>query len=195
MNADQVVEKILADANAEASKILRQANDELSRQQAGLDAQLKSFKDETARLAKESAEDKKMRMMAGARMQASREILKTKHVVIETVFAKAAEKILQLDDNSYLSLMEKLLIKAVESGNEQVIVAGGEHRINADFVNRVNGSLGDKGHLSFSGEKCPGRAGFILRHGKIETNSTLDVLLGQAKSELEIKIAKELFQD
>lgn len=195
MNADQVVEKILADANAEASKILRQADDELSKQQAGFDAQLKSFQDETAKMAKESAEDKKMRMMAGARMLASREILKTKHAVIETVFAKAAEKLLQLDDNSYLALMEQLLIKAVESGNEEVIAAVGENRINADFVNRVNANLGDKGKLSFSGEKCHGRAGFILRHGSIDTNSTLDVLLGQAKSELEIKIAKELFQD
>lgn len=195
MNADQVVEKILAEANAEANKILRQADDELFKQQAGFDAQLKSFKDETDRLAKESAEDKKMRMMAGARMQVSQEILSAKHAVIETVFAKAAEKVLQLDDNSYLALMEKLLIKAAESGDGQVIAAVGEKRVNADFVKRVNARLGDKGHLSFSGEKCPGRAGFVLRRGNIDTNSTLDVLLGQAKSELEIKIVRELFQD
>jgi vacuolar-type H+-ATPase subunit E/Vma4 len=38
-------------------------------------------------------------------------------------------------------------------------------------------------------------AGFILRRGKIKTNVSLDVLLERARKELEIELAKELFEN
>jgi hypothetical protein len=36
-------------------------------------------------------------------------------------------------------------------------------------------------------------AGFILKRGKIKTNVSIQVLLEQARKELEIELAKELF--
>jgi vacuolar-type H+-ATPase subunit E/Vma4 len=37
--------------------------------------------------------------------------------------------------------------------------------------------------------------GFILRRGKIKTNVSFEVLLDQARKELEIELAKELFTE
>ena len=52
-----------------------------------------------------------------------------------------------------------------------------------------------KGNLKLSDQKQDIGAGFILKRGQIKTNVSLTVLLDQARKELEIDLAKELFED
>ena len=61
----------------------------------------------------------------------------------------------------------------------------------------VNGMLKeqDKGGLKLSSERHQLGGGFILRRGRIQTNVTTDVLVGQSRGELEIELSKELFGD
>jgi len=195
MEAEQVTEKILADANAEAEKIKKQADEKEAAEQAKLDEQLQEYKKQTRTLAKKAAKDKKSHLLAAARMDIAKEFLAEKRKVLDEVFTQARQQLQDLPDRDYKTLCTKLVLDAVETGDEEVIVDKNEKRIDQEFIKQINQKLGPgfKGNLRLSKERQNLGAGFILKRGKIKNNVSLDVLLAQARKELEIELAKELF--
>lgn len=196
MEAQQVVEKILADAKAEAENIKSKAEEKEAAEQAKQAAELKEYKKQTKALAQKAGEDRKLHLLAGARMDAAKEFLAEKRKILDEVFLKAQAELGKLPDEEYRKIMKKLMLEAVETGDEEVIVGKGEKRINEDFIRQVNSELGGghKGELRLSSEREDLGGGFILRRGKIKTNVSTEVLLGQARKKLEIELAEELFK-
>ena len=195
MEAEQVVEKILADAKAEADKIKKQAGDKQADEQVKFDEQLKEHKEQTKALAKKLAKEKKLHLLAAARMNVAKEHLAEKYKILDEVFDQARENFKNLPDEKYHKLITSLMLEAVETGDEEVIIDKEEKRIDAELIERVNSKLGSdsKGNLKLSDEKMPIGGGFVLKKGKVKTNVSINVLLSRARRELEIKLAKELF--
>jgi len=195
MNAENVVEKILADAKAEAEKIKQQAKEKESAEQAKLDQELSEYKKQTDILARKAAEDERLHILATARMQIAKELLTEKRKILDEVFARARKLLLNLPDDQYRQLIISLMLKAVETGDEEVIIDKDEKRIDQQFINRVNQQLrsGGKGNLSLSDKRQDLGGGFILKRGKIKNNVSFEVMLAQARRKLEIELAKELF--
>jgi len=192
MDAEQVINKILADAQKEADQIIAAAKQRQADEQKTFDKRLAEYEKETQTLAQRQAQDEKDHILAAARMAGTKEILAEKRKTLDEVFTKAKEKLAAFDDTSYKELMTKLMIKSSETGDEEVLVGMKEKRIDAGLVSQVNSKLGS-GKLVLSNEKVNTPAGFVLRKGRVRTNLTLDVLVGQAREKLEVKLAKELF--
>jgi V/A-type H+-transporting ATPase subunit E len=197
MEATQVVDKILADAKAEAQRIKEQTDAGEGAEQAKLNEQLDECNKQTETLAKKAGEDEESHILAAARMDIAKQLLAEKRKILDEVFAQARQQLQSLPDEDYRSLCSKLMLEAVETGDEEVIVDKKDNRINQDLIDQVNQQLSSKGkgELKLSGQKQDIGAGFILRRGQIKTNVSLDVLLEQARKELEIDLAKELFTD
>ncbi len=197
MDAENVVAKILADASAEAEKIKRQAQEKQAAEQAKLDEQLAQYKRQTDALAQKAAEEEKSHLLAAARMQIAKELLMEKRKILDEVFEQARRQLLNLPDDRYRRLITDLMVGAVETGNEEVVVDKNEKRIDQELVNQVNQRLAgqNKGNLRLSDQRLELGGGFILRRGKIRTNVSFEVLLNQARRELEIELAKELFEN
>jgi len=197
MEAEQVVEKILADARAEADKIKKQADDKEADEQSKLSEQLDEYRKQTQILAQKAGEDEKSHILAAARMNIAKEYLAEKRKILDEVFEQARQQLSNLPDDEYRALIKKLLLDAVETGDEEVVVDTNEQRINHEFIKKINRQLGPgyKGNLKLSNEKQNLGAGFILTRGKIKTNVSIEVLLEQARKELEIQLAKELFEN
>jgi V/A-type H+-transporting ATPase subunit E len=195
MEAQQVVDKILADAETEAAKIKAEADEKLTDEQHKFDEQLNEYKKETDILAQKAAQDKKDHLLAAARMDIAKQFLAEKRKIIDDIFDKARTQMQNLPDNDYTALMTKLMLQAVETGDEEIIIGKGEKRIDQKFIKNVNRELGPgfKGNLRLAHEKQNLTAGFILKRGKIKNNVSLDVLLQRARKELEIELAKKLF--
>jgi V/A-type H+-transporting ATPase subunit E len=195
MEAEQVIEKILSDAKAEAEKIALEAREKAAAERAKLDEQLAEFKKQSAALAEKAAEDEKSHILAAARMEAAKEYLAEKTRILDEVFKRVRERLGQLPDNEYRDLMARLMREAVETGEEEVIVGRNETRIDQTLVDAVNGRLeGDrKRDLRLADERIDLTAGFILRRGKIKVNVSIGVLLQQARNDLEIELAQGLF--
>jgi len=195
MEAEQVVDKILADANAEAEKIKKQADEKEAAEQAKLNEQLDEYGKETKALADRLGNEKKLHLLAAARMDIAKEFLAEKCGILDDVFAQARTKIQKLPDEHYRELITKLMFEAVETGDEEVILDKNEKRIDEKFLRQINQKLsrGRKGNLKLSQERHPLGGGFILKRGKIKNNVSLDVLLASARKDLEIELAKELF--
>ncbi len=196
MEAEQVIQKILADAKAEAEKIKKQSGQNEAAEQEKLTRQLEDYKKQTETIAKQAGEDEKSHILAGARMDIAKKYLTEKRKILDEIFDQAGRQLQNLPDEQYRALCKKLMLDAVETGDEEVVVDKNENRINQDFLNQVNQDLGSdfRGNLRLSSEKQNLGAGFILKHGKIKTNVSIGVLLNQARKELEIELAKELFE-
>ncbi|NQT04271.1 MAG: hypothetical protein HQ580_19750 [Planctomycetes bacterium] len=197
MEAEQVVDKILADANAEADKITKEAEAKEAAEQAKLTEQLDKYKKQTEILAQQAGEDEKSHILAAARMDIAKEYLAEKRKILDEVFEQSRQQLQNLPDEEYQSLIKKLLLDAVETGDEEVIVDTNEGRISEDLIKEVNRQLSSdrKSKLKLSGQRQDLGAGFILTRGKVKTNVSIEVLLDQARKELEIQLAKELFEN
>ncbi len=196
MNPQQVVDKILAEAKAEAEKIRRQADEQRAAEQARFDGEMAQFREQTQQMATQAAQAEKAQILALARMEAMKDYLGEKARILDEVFARSRQRIGQLPDEEYRRLMARLLLDAVETGDEQVVAGQDDPRIDQALVDEVNGQLKAQGKagLTLSQQKHPLGAGFLLKRGKIQTNVTTDVLVSQARNDLEIELSGALFQ-
>lgn len=195
MEAEQVVEKILSQAKVEAEKILAEAKAKASEEESKLASELDEYRQQTKTLAEKAAADRKMRMLAAARMDMRKELTAAKNAVLDEVFAGAAEQIKSLGDEEYKQLITSLITKAVETGDEQVVIGKDETRIDHALIKDINRSLGSgfKGNLTLAKTKANIDGGFILQRGSVRINASIDVLLAQVKEQIETELAAELF--
>lgn len=195
MEAQQVTDKILADANAEAEQIKQQAKEKSASEQATFDEQLQEYKEQSRVLAQKAGEDKKSHLLAAARMDIAKQQLAEKAAILDEVFSQSHSELLKLSDEDYKKLCNKLMLDAVETGDEEVIVDENDTRIDQEFIKSINRELGPgfKGNLRLSNQKRSIGGGFLLRRGKITTNVSFDVLLSLARNNLEIELANDLF--
>jgi len=195
MEANEVVEKILSQARAEAEKVLAEAKGKASGQESKLASQLSEYRQQTESLAQAAAADRKMRMLAAARMEIRKELTAAKNTILDEVFASAAKQVKSLGNQEYKELVTSLMIKAVETGDEQVVVGENEKRIDHTLIKNINRELGSgfKGNLMLADDRANIDGGFILRRGSVRINASIDVLLAQVKEQIEIELAAELF--
>jgi V/A-type H+-transporting ATPase subunit E len=195
MNAEQVVQKILAEAKAEAEKIVNDAKAKAAEQGDQLDTQIAEFEDKTAQLAKEAAEDKLQRMLAGARMDNGKQLLAAKGETLNEIFEQSKKAVNDLSDEQYLAWVTAAMKQAVESGDEEVIIGKGEKRIDEAFISRINQQLGAgfKGNLSLSSQRADISGGFILARGKVQVNASTDVMIENLKESMQIELSQMLF--
>ncbi|MHC4638066.1 MAG: V-type ATP synthase subunit E [Planctomycetota bacterium] len=197
MEAEQVIGKILSEAQGQVDKIKAEAEQKYKAEMSKLDEEISQYKQQTEALAQQAAEDTKSHILATARMEVGKEYLAEKRLVLDEVFEQAQQKLLNLSEEDYLGLVRNLILKAIETGDEEVIVDENETRIDHKFIKHINRDLGPgyHGNLRLCEEKQKIGAGFILSRGKIKNNASLPVLISQARIELEAELARELFEN
>ena len=197
MSAEKITAKILADAQAEAQRIReeaqRKAEGIISRAKKEANGIVQQAQKEAGALATEE----KRRVLSRAEMEARRAILEEKQAQIKEVFERARQKVEGMPRGEYTRLMESLLLKVVEDGDEEVILSDeGKGRLEEGFLKRVNERLrveGRKGGVSLAAERRDIGGGFILRKGKKEINCSFASLLESQKEDLEAELVKILF--
>jgi V/A-type H+-transporting ATPase subunit E len=197
MNAEQVVEKILSEAHVEAEKIKASAGEKCADSETQLKSQLTDYHKQTEVLARKAGESKKAGMLAAAKMELRKEYLGAKVALLDEVFEKALQRIKSLPDAEYPDLTTALVVKAVQSGDEEVVIGKEEKRINQDLIKKINRKLGPgfKGNLHLARDRADIDGGFILRRGKIQVNVSTEVLAAGARDQLEIELVDELFAE
>ncbi|MBE0534449.1 MAG: V-type ATP synthase subunit E [Phycisphaerae bacterium] len=195
MNAEQVVQKILADAQAEADGINAAADQRCAEIDAKLQKDLEAYAGETQTLAAEAARDKIARTLAGTRMEIRKEMLAVKRTLLDNVLATAAKRVAELPDEAYQKLISGLMVKAAETGDEEVVIGPRENRITDKLVKDVNRLLGPgyRGNLRLARDRADISGGFILRRGKVQINASIEVLIDQAREQLEMELTNDLF--
>jgi V/A-type H+-transporting ATPase subunit E len=117
--------------------------------------------------------------------------------VIDEVYEQALEELRRRDREGGYALTRDLLFKAIESGDEEIIVSPDDRQaITPAFLESINGELrkaGKRAEVKLAEDTREIRGGFILRRGQVETNSSYETLLAMLRDEVETEVAAVLF--
>jgi len=193
---DKLIESILAEAKNKEKEIwdeTRQKQELLKQKtQAEADKKTREILDEAAIL----GEENKKRLLAVYGLELRKEQLKQKRILLNEVYDRALESILNLPKDEYLKLTKKLLLTTVTTGKEEIIISRNEKYMDQAFLDGVNEELKQKGKagaLHFSTEKSDLAGGFMLQEGGLFINCSFEMVMSELRDNTESEAAQILF--
>ncbi len=200
MAVEDIIKKIIKDAEDKAESILleykRQADD-IKAKKKNL---LKGTEEAEKKKIEQDADNHYKRLVQMAELKMRKEVLDLKQKLITDVFQKVEERIVSMPKEDYQSFIEKKIIEYIQTGREEIIISENDkNRITEDFIDRLNKKLKEKlreeGSLKLSDESADIKAGFILKSGKIQYNSSLESMLRELREKGEAEIVKKIFKE
>ena len=193
---ENIVQQILRDAERDAEAIRASAR----KQAAGL---LDAAKEEAAReseaderLAHMQAEEEKRRVVIVAELAVRRELLAKKQGLLNEAYSQALEKLMQLSDADWATLITKLVVENVETGREVLRFNKADAARAEKLLPSLNKALAAKGLAhELTIDATPGDfAGGVVMVGEYtELNATFEALLRSIRDESETEAAALLF--
>lgn len=188
MSKEDIVNRILSDAEAEEREILSSA----SARAEEIIAAASSRADKARAEAQAEADVRAKRitdgMAASARLDSAKILLAEKRRVIDGIYARALEKLLALSERDTLKFLEKLLIEHAEEGDEIVFAKNFAYAKGAAALPVVK-----ERRLKISAG-CAQIAGGCLLHGALcDKDLSYEALLNADKEEYQAEIAAKLF--
>lgn len=193
---EKIVEKIgeeslekcrakIADAEEEGRRII-------------LEAKSKAEKDAAEILlnGKKEAERKNAVSKASAETITKTRYLEVKNAVINDIIAAAYEKIENMRDEEYFELLSSLCEKNFEKGECVMYLSPRDlERAPADFEERLNSLVYEKGAVRLSKTPKEIENGFVLVYGDMEVNCTLRAVFDERLDLLKDVLCKSLFSE
>lgn len=197
MSMKEIKEKILQDALDEKEKILKEAETKIINLKSKFGKEIESIQREILDRYNQEAGLKEKKIITEAILNSKKDILSEKQTIIANIFSEVLDRIVGLEDERYLSLLEKLILDNIETGDEIVYIGSQERQaINQKFINTINVKLksqGKKGNLELSEKRVPIMGGVILGTREIRKNASLEVILEKIKDEIETELNQFLF--
>lgn len=148
--------------------------------------------------AEKDGSERKERLMSRAQLDARNELLFAKQESIDNTLNHVANSINQMDDKHYFEFVKKMLLNSVEIGEEEIVFSEKDKaRIEPTFITEVNNKLkemGKKGLVKISEETREIGSGFILTHGGLEINCSIESQIRLLRDSLEGEISNLLFK-
>lgn len=191
---DQITGKILEDAKSEAAIVLENTKQEIAERREALLREIEQKKSQDLAGAKTAADDRYERLLSSAELEAKKELLAAKREVLGEVFLKAKEKLSSLEKENYLGLLKELVLSAVVSGDEEILLSEKDKKaVGEELVLAVNKELGEKGKVVLSKETTRASGGVVVSGKETSINNTFDALLKSLEEKLVPELARELF--
>lgn len=197
MALEGILEKISKNAEEKVGAIREEGRLKRRQTMSAAESEAARIGERIIREAKEKAELERRRSSVSAELEHRKEILIEKQKLMEECFGAALEELVNLPAEEYGSLIRKMLLNLVSSGEERVLISlGDEKRIDQQFIDRVNAELkkeGKKGGLKLDGTSPAVHGGFILSSEDVEVDCSFGTLLAQLREELQSEVAGILF--
>ena len=189
MGREEIVNKILADADAEAEEILRaaraRADEILATAQARADEERAEVEREVQERVRRISDGK----AAAARLDSKKIVLAQQRYVLDEIYHRALGKLLNLKERESLKLMERLLTEHAEAGDEVVFAENFAYAKGAAEL-PVVGKLG----LTISKKRADISGGCILLGKKCDKDLSYSAILQADAEEHQAEIAAKLFK-
>jgi len=190
---EKIVAKIKAEAKAEIEAITAEAKAEAEAIAADSAAKAQAITAELTAHGRKNAAEREERLASVALLDARNATLAAKQELLNKAFDRALEKLCTLEDEAYIDLLAKLLVKASRTGKEQAVFNQKDRaRVGEQAVARANEMLGG-GALTPAENTHPIQGGFILVDGPIETNCAFETLVRLQKNGMAAEVAALLF--
>lgn len=197
MSLEQILERIVADAKAEAAEIEAKGNEEAQRILAAAEAEGSAISAQLTATARRDAEERAARVLTLARLAARNSRLVAKQEAINEAFELALKQLSELPPDQYRAILLSQTLAAVQSGEEEIILSPADRdRYGAELIAGANAALtkgGRPAKLRLATETRPLSGGVILRSGEVEVNCTFATALRLVHDELVPVVAECLF--
>ena len=192
MGIENIMEKILAEANDDARRIFEKGRYDgrgtiyrterlIKQQQVDLEKKIAS-----------DVETVKKRKASVAELEARKMRLGAKQEAISKCFDEALLRLAKLPEETYVDLLARTIESSGADGGELLLTAADRARIGEKLVRRVNEG-GKAGKLTLSEKTISATGGFVLKKGAVELNSTLEVMVEAVRGEVTPKVVETLF--
>ncbi|MDE6274449.1 MAG: hypothetical protein K2L87_05315 [Clostridiales bacterium] len=189
MSEQAIVERIISDAEAEARAIIAEAEEKAKATIAAANTEAERAKKGTEAVAKAKAESIFEGKAAAARLDGAKILLSEKRGVIDTVYARALEKLLGLSEKETLTLCARLLDEHAEEGDELVFAE------NFRFAQAVSAlPVVKKKKLKVSPKYAKIDGGFMLCGKNSDKNLSYGAILAMDREEKQAEIASVIFR-
>lgn len=193
MSLAQITDKIERDARDEAEGILARAREQEDGIKKETEKEIKRIESSAAeRFDKERPEIFKRREIV-ARLDVGKIRLGAERHLISDVYDEALSRLGNLGEDEYIAFCERLLKKAVESGDEEIELSSSEKFLDAEWLEAFNKANGFR--LVMSEKRGNFSGGFILSHERIAVNCTWEMLIRAASERMENEVVHRLFSD
>ena len=180
-NLDNLTSKILADAKAQADKIVKDAQEKA---QHKYDLEIKKINAKKETVLENARRDRELlseRIKSSANLKARNRKLEAKQAVIDKVIDKLKTKLVNMDEKKYINYLNQNIDKNTITGKELIV--------KKEFLNKVK--------KEFPSAKVKENefvtSGFVIEENGIQENYTFEVKLDFMRDELEVEISKLLF--
>ena len=191
---EKIIDRISGDAQREVDDVLAQARAEADKILSQYQAQAQAEADDILTRGEKAAVERGERLASVAQLECRKDVLRAKQEVIEEAFQLAMDKLTQLPQEAYVSLLADLAVEASSKGNEKLIFSVADRaRVGKAVVVAANQKLGDRGQLTLAQETRPMQGGFILSDGAVEVNCTFETLVRLQRETLSTQVAGVLF--
>lgn len=181
-SAKNAAENSLANAEATGQDLINNAKKEA-------EAVIKAEEEKALK----DAESLKGRKVSAAELQGRKMMLSAKQEAINKSFNAALEMLKSMGEEEYINFLANQIVAIPNCEGTILLNKLDREKIGEKLINVVNEKLnGQKVSLSNETQKMSG--GFVLKHGKIEINSTFETILESMKDELTGEIAGVLFK-
>ena len=196
---EAIIKKILDDTQEEARTIQTEFQKELQKIEASQNQEIERITTGVMREGEMQGEEKVLKLLSHAERDTKKSLLLLKQELIDEVFQSAYDHVRQMDSKAYRKFVHDLIIKIVETGDEEVIVGEKDAKLlDHSFIEQINTELkkaGKKGELRLGKPSLDINGGVILRHGRKEMDATLSALFHEARHELESETANMLLKE
>ncbi|NLY89815.1 MAG: hypothetical protein GX085_09410 [Firmicutes bacterium] len=194
-----LLDSILEDARKEAEQIRKKGRAEAEKLRSEYKEKAEHLREEIMSRRQRQAAEEKNRRKIQAQMDAGRELLAAKNQLVEEVFQALKKRLAGMKDEDYRQLLRKLILQAVETGEEKLFFSVPDCRwLGEAFLAELNQELerqGRKGALTYGEAAADLSGGFILQQGKIIQNFSLENLVEMKRDDLLPEIGRRLFTD
>ncbi|MDR7871478.1 MAG: V-type ATP synthase subunit E [Tissierellaceae bacterium] len=183
-NLENLIEKILEDGKMEAQTITKESE---KNNQEILDSKISEANEKKDRILEKANREAVMlkeRIISEAELRIRDEKLKAKRQVLDKVFILAKERLVNIDEDTYMSFLKNSLNKMNLKGTEVLIVP--------DRFKEIVQKSGVYSNVS-NNESID--SGFLLKDGNIIMNYSFESLVDFRREDIEVEIAQVLFQE
>jgi V/A-type H+-transporting ATPase subunit E len=195
MGLEDILKKISQKNKKDIEHIKKEASKKCDETRKETKSEIQKLKENSRNEAKTSATSLKEHMLQEARLKIAKGILKTKSDILDEIFKEALQKLENLSNKEYFTWMEKMILKVVEAGENEIILPKevAKKQNIEEFLKKLNKRLQTKSRIKLSKEKKNIGGGFILKRPRKEINCTFKSLLEEKLNSLRIKVGQLLF--
>ena len=188
MGKEEIIARILSDAESEAAEIIRNA-EERAREITDA-ANARAAEDMAEAQAEAGARAKRISdgKAAAARLESAKILLAEKRRVMDEIYAGALKELLSMDEKESLKLIERLLDENAEEGDIIVLAKNFSYLSGVEKLPVIK-----KRGLTISKERAEISGGCLLHGSKSDKDLSYSALLNADKEEHQAEIALKLF--